>query len=134
VVTELAAFYGDDKKALSERFAWMMLLLDRNKDIPDGERIRIEERMKMFNDLWEESPRVQKERTEYYARGAVQQEQRTLVRVVQARFPELADFAQKQAEVCTKLDVLENITQQLVIAPDSKTAQQLLGSISGQKE
>jgi hypothetical protein len=30
VITELSAFYGNEKQTLPKQFAWMMLLLDRN--------------------------------------------------------------------------------------------------------
>jgi hypothetical protein len=142
VVEELAAFYGDEKQTLSDQFTWMKVLLRRNDVISDLEKNRIEERLNMFDEIWEQSPLIQKERTEYYAKGRgegkeegiaqgeLQTLQRTLVRFIQARFPELTEFAQRQAKLCTKLDVLENITQQLFTAPDRKTAQQLLTSIS----
>jgi hypothetical protein len=142
VVGELSEIHRDDKQTLSELLAWIVLILGRNKEIPDLERIRIEEVLKMFSEIWDESPWVQKERTEYYAKGKgegiaegeLQTLQHTLVRFVQARFPELTEVAQEKAKFCTKLDVLEDVTQQLFTAPDSKTAQQVLTSISEEQE
>jgi hypothetical protein len=122
--------YGDDEATLSRQFVWMKLLLERTDTIAHGEKEQIRERLNMFDQLWEESPMVQKMRKQSYEEGEVRNLQRTLVEFVKIKFPELTDFAQKEANMCNKLDVLENITRQLFTAPDSKTAQQLLESIS----
>src|SRR5262249_11375759 len=114
VLRELAEIHRDDKQTLSEILAWMVLLLGRNKEIPDLERTRIEEVFNMFREVWDESPWVQKERKEYYAKGKgegraegmaegeLQTLQHTLVRFVQARFPELTELAQEKTKLCTK--------------------------------
>jgi hypothetical protein len=54
------------------------------------------------------------------------------VKLVQAWFPELTEFARNQAQLCKKTEVLETITQQLFVAQDAEAAQKLLESLSEQ--
>ena len=72
----------------------------------------------MFEQLWEESPTVQKMRAQYYEKGEVQTLQRTLVEFVQVRFPVLTELAQRQAQLCKKPEVLQTVTRQLFAAQD----------------
>ena len=138
VVGELSELYPDDRKTFSEQVSWMSLLLERNKDLDDAVKREIKERVTMFEQLWEESPTVQKMRAQYYEKGMgegiekgeVQALQRTLVKFVQVRFPVLTELAQRQAQLCQNAEVLDTVTQQLYAAPDSGTAQRLLESLS----
>jgi hypothetical protein len=168
----------DRRQRFSDLFVFMRVTLHYNESISDFEMARIEERLKMFDDLWKESLRVQKERAEYYEKGfkhglaevisqriakkiaqeieqvmteeiakgvtqgieggieqgEIQHAQRTLVMFLQTKFPDLAGLAGKYALNCRNLDVLENTTQQLFTAPDSKAARELVESISEQRE
>jgi len=148
VLTELSEFYCNDRKTFSDQFAWMKVFLERNTLIAAEDKSKIEERLFMFEQLWEESPTVQKMRSQYYEQGreqgitkgitqGIEQGitkgiQRTLVDFVQIKFPELTEFAQRQARLCKNPEVLETIARELFTAPDSGTAQQLLQSLSGQ--
>ena len=97
----------------------------------------------MFEQLWEESPTVQKMRAQSYEKGKgegkeegreegkVQTLQRTLVKFVQVRFPVLTELAQRQAQLCQNAELLDTVTQQLYAAPDVRAAQRLLESLSG---
>jgi len=134
---ELSMLYldPDDRDAFSDIVSWMKLLLERNQEIGEVVKKQIMERVKMFEQLWEESPIVQKMRAEYYEKGraeGIEALQRTLVKLVQARFPELTELARNQAQLCKKTEVLETITQQLFMVQDSGAAQKLLGSLSEQ--
>ncbi len=134
VLTELSEVYRHDQKTFSDQFAWMKLFLERNSILTPLEKEKIEERLILFEQLWEESPTIQKMRAQYYEKGITQGitqgVQRTLVEFVQVRFPELTEFAQRQAQLCKKPEVLETITRELFTAPNSGTAQQLLASMS----
>jgi hypothetical protein len=148
VMNELSELYRDDEVTLAQQFTWMKLLLERTETIPTLEKGKIKERLAMFDKLWEESPTVQKMRAQYYeegrnkgivqgiaqgiAQGEVQSSRRTLVDIVQVRFPELTEVAQKQARLCNKPDVLAMLIRQIVTAPDVKTARWLLESMSEQ--
>jgi hypothetical protein len=60
VMQELTELYRDNGISLAHQFSWMTVLLERTDTIKPLEKERIEERLKMFDQLWEESPRVQK--------------------------------------------------------------------------
>ncbi len=143
---ELFEAYSSDEARLAEQFVWMELLLERSDTVPLAEKYKIQERLAMFDKLWEESPRVQKMReqmrVEYMTKGyeegiekgiekgklegEVHALQRALVHVVQARFPELRDLAQQQVQQLKNVDALDTLIQKITAAPDSHVAQRLL--------
>ena len=57
--------YGDDRATLTEQFIWMQLCLARTQTLELTEKIHIQERLSMFDQLWEENPTIQKMREEY---------------------------------------------------------------------
>ncbi len=81
-----------------------------------------------FDKLWEESPTVQKTRDCYYEAGELAAFQRNLISVVQIRFPDLAEFVQKQARLLNDPGALELLHRQMLTVPDSKSARWLLES------
>ena len=136
VMSELSEKYRDDHGTLAEQFIWMQLCLDRTDTIELSEKINIRGRLSMFDQLWEESPTIQKMRVQYevqgFEKGEVQTLQRTLVEFVQIRFPELTELAQRQAQLCKKPEVLETMTRELFKTSETGMAQQLLVSMSEQ--
>jgi hypothetical protein len=128
VLNELSELYRDDEVTLAQQFVWMKLLLERTDTIPPLEKGKIQERVAMFDKLWEESPTVQKMREQYYEKGKVENSQSMLVDAVQIRFPDLTDFAQKQVRLCDDPSVLKLLFQKILTAPDVKTARWLLES------
>jgi hypothetical protein len=97
------------------------------------EKDKIKERLAMFDKLWEESPTVRKMRAQYHKEGEAKALQRTLVDVVQVRFPDMIDFAQKQVKLCNKPNTLELLFQKMLTAPDATMARQLLESMPEQE-
>ena len=109
VVSELSERYGDDRATLTEQFIWMQLCLARTGTLKLPEKIHIQERLSMFDQLWEENPTIQKMRAEYLMKGRQEgrqeglQEERQrelqalrhlLVSIVQPKYPDLVDLAQ----------------------------------------
>jgi hypothetical protein len=126
---ELAELYRDDEVTLGQQFIWMQLLLERTGTVPVLEKEQIKERLAMFDQLFEESPMIQKMREEYRVQGL--QEgllalQRSLVNVVRAKYPDLAELAQQQAPHFNKPDTLELLIQQVMIAPNASAARGIL--------
>ena len=84
----------------------------------------------MYDKLWEESPRVQKElaksRAQGKAEGELRAAQRMFVNIVAARFPALAELAQQQAAQIGSPAALEILVQKVVTAPDENTVRWLL--------
>jgi hypothetical protein len=85
----------------------------------------------MFDQLFEESPMIQKMREQSHEQGEVDALQRTLVNVVRARYPDLAEFAQQQAGHFNKPDALDLLIQQVVTAPNASAVLWLLATDTG---
>jgi F0F1-type ATP synthase membrane subunit b/b' len=65
VMQELAELYREDQVSLAQQFSWMSILLERTSTVTDLEKSRIEERLNMFDQLWNESPRVQQMKKQF---------------------------------------------------------------------
>jgi hypothetical protein len=103
----------------------------------------------MFDNSEEENPQVQKMKRrmweifwgDYYKGGwdqgidvgKVQALRRTLVHIVQLRFPDLTEFAEEQTRLSGS-DILEVLILQLVTAPDVEIARWLLETTSKRTE
>ncbi len=136
---ELAELYRDNEVTLGQQLIWMELLLERTGTVADVEKGQIKERLNMFDELWEKSPTIQKMREQYRMQGVeqgiergleqgLQALQRSLVNVVRAKYPDLAELAQQQAPHFNKPDTLEMLIQQVVLAPNASTARKMLQS------
>ena len=125
---ELAELYHDDTVTLAQQFVWLQLLLERTGTIPDLEKEQIKRRLTMFEQLFNESPMIQKMREQ----SKVEMLQHTLVDFVGVRFPDLTDFAQKQTKLLNNLDQLEALTHKLFAASDAIMARRLLESVPEQ--
>jgi hypothetical protein len=140
IIGELEELYQVDKAKLSDAIVWMRLLLGRSDTVSSSEKVQIEKRFSMYDELWDNNPIVQKMREQDIAKGrqegrqegfqqGLQQGlQRSLVNAVRIRFPDLAEFAQYQASHFDKPDVLESLIQQVVTAPDATVVLKLLRS------
>lgn len=84
----------------------------------------------MYDQLWEESPKVQRMRAESKAEGAVEALQKAIVHVVKVRFPDLEELAQQQVIRLNNPDVLDVFVQHVSTAPDENTTRWLLKSIA----
>ena len=65
VMQELTELYCEDQVSLAQQFSWMSILLERTSTVTDLEKSRIEERLSMFEQLWNESPRVQQMKKQF---------------------------------------------------------------------
>jgi hypothetical protein len=85
--------------------------------------------LKMYNSLWENHPKVKelkaelaeskaKLKAEGRAEGEIQALRRTLVHIVQVRFPDLTEVAQQKAEQISNAGALDLLVQQIIVAPD----------------
>ena len=98
----------------------------------------------MYDQLFEESPMIQKMREEYRMKGlqegrqegrreGIQQGEmlalrRMLVNFVRKSYPDLVELAQQQANRFNKPAMLELLIQQVMTAPNASTAHWLLES------
>ena len=84
----------------------------------------------MYDPLWEENSRVQKDRAESKAEGKLEGEihgsQTIVLDLVKARFPTLAEEAQHHIVQIKTVETLRLLAKQLVTAPDEATARWVL--------
>jgi F0F1-type ATP synthase membrane subunit b/b' len=69
VMQELKELYRDDEVSLVQQYTWMMLLLERTDTIESLEKEKIQEQFTMFDQLWDESPRIKKLKEQYRLQG-----------------------------------------------------------------
>src|SRR5579864_4021369 len=99
----LIEIYRDEKTTLAEQLVWMRVLLDRTTIIKRVKKEQIKERLKMFEQLFDQSPFIQKIREQSLVKGrqeglqeglqkgrhdGIQALQDLLVSSVQARYPD----------------------------------------------
>jgi hypothetical protein len=121
-MAELAALYREDEVSLSQQFVWMELLLERTTTIPLAEKAKIQERIKVYDPLWDEHPKVKKILKE----SKVQTLQEAIVNLVRARFPNLAEQAQKRVEQIDSPDALNFLLVEIGSAADETVARHIL--------
>ncbi len=105
-----------------QQFVWMGILLERTDTVSPQEKDEIWRELKMYDKLWEESPRVQKTRTESEIKGA----QRMLISYVKLRFPDLVELAQEELSRINNLETLDLLAQKVYTAPDEAIVRWLL--------
>ena len=126
VMEELAALYQADAVTLAEQFVWMSLLLERTDTILPQEKSEIERQLHMYDQLWEESPRIQQERARSRAEGELQAARTMFVNIVSARYPSLTELAKQQATQIDSPAALNILAQKVVTAPDEDAVRWLL--------
>jgi hypothetical protein len=108
----------------------MNLLLERTETISPQETYKIQERLNMYDPLWEEHPKVKKIQAESKAKGREEGELRALqsavITIVKARFPTLAELAQQKVAQINNSGALNLLLEQISTAPDEKVVRFLL--------
>jgi len=130
VTDELVALYREDEVTLADQLIWMSLLLERTDTIPPQEKSEIERQLHMYDQLWEESPRIKQERAKSRAEGRAEGELRAaqtmFVNIVSARYPGLTELAKQQAAQIDNPAALNILAQKVVTAPDESAVRWLL--------
>ncbi len=135
-IEELVEVYRGDEETLGDFFAYMIILMERSGTMTPLEKRKTKEVLSMYNNLWDQSPIIQKMRAaskaEGWEKGKVEGElelaQRMLVNIVNARFPKLTELAQQKADQIQDAGMLERLVQQVVVASDENVARGLLDS------
>lgn len=125
-IDEMIEYYKDDAEQLGQELKWMGIVLRRADIVPLEDKHKIEERLNMYDNLIEQDPKMKKMRAESEAKGELRASQRMLVKVVNARFPALAELARQQVKHIDNPDTLDLLAQKIVTAPDENTARWLL--------
>ena len=98
-MAELAELYRDDEVSLSQQFIWMELLLERTDTISSLEKVQIQEKIKMYDPLWDEHPKVVRDFVKRVnKRAKLEFLRKDVVRIVRTRFPNLTELAQQEVD------------------------------------
>ncbi len=130
VLDELATLYKEDEITLSQQIIWMEVFLARTETIVQAEKNKIQERLSMYDQLWEENPKIRKIRAESKAEGEIEALQRAAVTVVNTRFPALSELAEERSKRITKPDALDMMVRLIVGAQDESVARQILDLVA----
>jgi hypothetical protein len=125
-MAELAELYREDEVSLSQQLVWMELLLERTDTVSSLEKVKIQERIKMYDPLWDEHPKVKKIRAESEQVGEIKALRKDVVRIVRTRFPNLTELAQQEVDKIKAPDILDHLIDQLLGAPDETVARYIL--------
>ena len=122
-------YKGDDAK-LAQELRWMGIVLRRVKSIPREDKREIQERLNMWDDLFEKDPKMRKILREREAKGLVEGWRQAVIAVVRLRFPDLVEQAQQRVAQINKPDKLYHLLEQIENAPDEDAARSLLDLVA----
>jgi len=137
-IDELIEYCKGDEAKLDRRLLWLSTFLRRAKVMPPLEKQRVQERLKMFDELLEQDEFVQKQRErglqegrlegkiEGKIEGQIEAFQTILVDIVKNKFPSLKDLAQQRATQTKKVDALREVIQLVSAANDENIARFIL--------
>lgn len=125
-IDEMIEYYKDDQIQLAQELRWMGIVLRRADTVPLEEKRVIEERLTMYDELFEQDPKMRKIRAESEAKGRAEGLQFALVTVVEERFPPLTALAKETVPHISKPNTLQLLLKGIAAAPDEASARLLL--------
>jgi len=145
VIDEMLQYYRDDEAKLQERLLWLSIFLERTETMQLEEKQQVKERLDAFEQLFEESEFVQKQRalgvaegiargkaegiTEGIAEGKVLALQEVLVDLVKVLYPSQVEFAKSSVSQARSEEVLHQYISLMMKAPDETTAHFILDAM-----
>jgi hypothetical protein len=133
-IDEMAERYKDNEPKLARQLVWLGILLRRADTVTPEDKRKIQERLDMFDNLWEQDPKIQKLQSEKKAEGIIEGEilglQEAVVEFVEARFPDLAELAQQRVSQISNLDDLNRLVKLIATTPDEDTANWILSRLA----
>ena len=149
-IQELAEHYKHDESRLARQLVWLGILLRRADTVAPLDKAKIEERLTMYERLWEEDPKIQKyvsDKSEEKMKqgleqgleqglkqgleqgleqgrnqGEIQASQKMVIEYVQHRFPTIAELALQRVTQIKRVDDLDKLFRLTISAPDEATA------------
>ncbi|HEV2581316.1 MAG TPA: hypothetical protein VGT44_10740 [Ktedonobacteraceae bacterium] len=144
-VDEMVEYYQGDDTRLVQELRWMGIVLRRAK-MPRREKRAIEERLTMWDDLFERDPKMRKIRKESEQKGLVEGEalglakgealglakglQKAIITAIKLRYPPLIEIAQERIPQIDKPETLNVLLEQISTVPDEATVRMLLDLIA----
>ena len=128
-IDELIEYCKGDESKLDRRLLWLSTFLRRAEVMPPLEKQRVQERLKMFDELLEQDEFVKKQRErglqeglqqglqegrqegrqEGLQEGKLEAFQMILIDIVRRKFPSLEDLAQRRAAQTRQVDALREV-------------------------
>lgn len=125
-IDEMAVQYKDDEPKLARQLVWLGILLRRADTVSAEDKHKIQERLDMFDKLWEEDPKIQRLQEEKKAEGELLGLQEAVVAFIRGRFPALAEIAEQKVTQVNKPDTLREFIGLLSTASDEATVRWIL--------
>jgi predicted transposase YdaD len=125
-IDEMVQYYGDDEEHLRDELLCFKVLLERAQRLTEGEMLPVLRRIHMLDPLLEQDPWIQGLKAQERIAGELAAYRSVLVNIVQMRFPLLAEIAQTRADQSSKPEALNILIAQISVAPDEKTAREVL--------
>lgn len=145
-IEELGKAYQSDTEKLANQLIWMGILLGRSSTVPLAMKGTVQRRLDMFEQLWEQDPRVQeimaKSEAKGEARGEAHGEARGEARgriagkveivfsMIKKRFPDVAEEAQQKVRRIQSPEKLDELADFTMTAPDEKSFLWVLDRLS----
>ena len=133
-IDEMVEYYKGNDTKLAQELRWMGIVLRRVKSISHAAKREIQERLNMWDDLFEKDPKMRKIRRESEAKGRteglVEGLRQAVITAVRLRFPHLIELAQQRVAQINRPDKLHLLLDQITIAPDENAARSLLDLVA----
>jgi len=133
-IDEMVEYYQDDDVKLGRELRWLGILLRRATIVPPEDKKVIEQRLSMYDDLFEKDPKMQKMLAEREVRGvekgATKVLRKKIISYVAKHFPSLTELTRQCVMQITQSSTLDILLEDLFEATDEATARRLLESIT----
>ena len=148
-IDEMVKYYQSNDTKLVQELRWMGIVLRRAK-LPRNDKREIEERLTMWDDLFERDPKMRKIRKESELKGLAEGKalgleegkalgrteglaqglQTAVITAIKLRFPPLTEMAQERVSLVNKPEKLNLLLAQISTVPDEATVRMLLDLIA----
>jgi len=136
-IDDMVEYYQGKEATLTRQILWFSLFFRRADLLPLQEKQKVEERLKVFEQLLEQDEWVRRQKALSEQKGeqigiakGERALQETLVTIVQMRYPALVELARQKATSSIRgLDALRLAIEQIVAAPDEATVRFLLNTL-----
>ncbi len=149
---EMNEWYAEQPRRLTDHLLWFGTLLYRTTIVSVADKERLRKKMQDFESFLEQNPFVQKKKEEGIEigieqgreqgreegreegrekgviEGEIKASQKAVVTIVEGRFPELVELAQRKVTNIIKIDALALMIRMVSTAPDEATARFILNT------
>ena len=141
-IDDMVEYYRGEEATLARKVLWFSFFFRRGTRLPLQERQKVEERLKMLEQLLEQDEWVLKQKALSeqkgeqvgFAKGEQKGEQKTLremlIEIVQLRYPSLVTLAEQKVPSIRGIDVLRLAVKKMLATPDEATVRLLLNTLS----